>query len=71
MSKKKLKERVLHEGMLDKIFKGVLAMHFGSKLLTTAAKHAALQDKKVKNSMAELKDAIAEFDAQMAKYKNI
>lgn len=63
MSKKQLKE-----GLFDTAVKGVLGLWFGGKLIDRTAKKIAMKDPKVKQKVSELKDAIAEFDAVMAKY---
>tara|TARA_R110000782_G_scaffold41412_1_gene94965 strand:- start:89 stop:286 length:198 start_codon:yes stop_codon:yes gene_type:complete len=64
MSKKQLKE-----GILDTAVKGVLGLWFGSKLIDRTAKKIAMKDPEVKQKVTELRDAIAEFDAIMAKYE--
>lgn len=64
MSKKQLRE-----GLLDTAVKGVLGLWFGGELIDRTAKKIAMKDPKVKKKVQELRDAISEFDAIMAKYE--
>tara|TARA_A100001201_G_scaffold141007_1_gene135381 strand:- start:220 stop:417 length:198 start_codon:yes stop_codon:yes gene_type:complete len=64
MSKKNLRE-----GFLDTALKGVLGVYFGGKLIDRIARKQAMKDPKVKARVADLKKAIADFDAVVAKYE--
>ena len=52
----------------DSIFKGILGIWFGNKLINKIARKRALKSPEVKKSMKELQDSIDEFDAIMEKY---
>ena len=59
----------LREGFLDTALKGVLGVYFGGKLIDRIARKQAMKDPKVKARVADLKKAIADFDAVVAKYE--
>jgi hypothetical protein len=52
----------------DSIFKGILGIWFGNKLINKIARKRALQSPEVKQKVEALRDAIAEFDAIMEEY---
>tara|TARA_R110002051_G_scaffold322486_1_gene413109 strand:- start:750 stop:971 length:222 start_codon:yes stop_codon:yes gene_type:complete len=72
MSKKKpIKEssKMLKEISLDGALKGVVGLWFGDKFIKRTAKRIAVKDPEVKAQMAKLHNALADFDAIMAKYE--
>ena len=54
--------------LFDSIFKGILGIQFGNKLINKIARKRALQSPEVKQKVEALRDAIAEFDAIMEEY---
>ena len=54
--------------LFDSIFKGILGIWFGNKLINKIARKRALQSPEVKQKVEALRDAIAEFDAIMEEY---
>tara|TARA_B110000211_G_C14019611_1_gene527046 strand:+ start:1166 stop:1360 length:195 start_codon:yes stop_codon:yes gene_type:complete len=64
-----MSKKLLREGLLDKVFKGVLTVYFGSKLIDKVAKRRAMNDPEVKKAVKAFKDELAKFDAIMAEYE--
>ena len=64
-----MSKKIIKENLFDLAVKGVVGLFFGKKFIDRAARSAALRDPEVKKKMKDVKDAIADFDAIMAKYQ--
>ena len=64
-------KKQLNEISLDSLFKGVLSIFFGGKLIKGVASRAAMKDPKVKQKMKEVRKELEEFEELLQQHKDI
>ena len=69
MSKKKIQEGILAEGVLDTIFKTVVGTYFGSKMIDNHTKKMAMKDPEIQKQLKDIKSNLADVNKRIAKLK--